>query len=158
MATSGKESVTEGLATIYSSSPGQQQEVFYNPVQEFNRDISIAVINAYASDRQNNDTKNPLKENGLSILEALSATGLRSIRYAKEIPSVGHIVANDFSEKAVEAIDFNIKQNDVGDIVKSSYADAALLLAKHRRYEDRFDVVDLDPYGNQNLSFLEQLE
>ena len=35
--------ITEGTATIY----GPKGEVFYNPVQVFNRDLSIAVINEY---------------------------------------------------------------------------------------------------------------
>lgn len=63
-------------------------------------------------------------ENGISILEALSATGLRSIRYAKEIPGVKEIVANDISHKAVEDIKRNISENNVADIVLSSHSDA----------------------------------
>jgi len=36
--------VTEGTATILFP---DTEDVFYNPVQEFNRDISIAVVNKF---------------------------------------------------------------------------------------------------------------
>lgn len=63
-------------------------------------------------------------EDGVSILEALSATGLRSIRYGKEILGVREIVANDISYKAVEDIKRNTVENNVGDIVHPSHNDA----------------------------------
>lgn len=63
-------------------------------------------------------------EDGITILEALSATGLRSIRYAKEIPGIKKIVANDISKKAVESIESNIQSNSVQNIVKTSHSDA----------------------------------
>ena len=63
-------------------------------------------------------------QDGIRILEGLSASGLRSIRYAKEIPGVREVVANDFSARAVENIKRNIKHNGVEDRVTSSHADA----------------------------------
>ena len=39
---------------------------------------------------------------GISILEALSATGLRSIRYLKEIDCISKLVANDIDPAATE--------------------------------------------------------
>ena len=60
----------------------------------------------------------------LKILEALSATGLRSIRYAKEVDNVEQIIANDLSREAVEMIGRNVKNNNVEDIVIPNFADA----------------------------------
>ena len=136
------ESITEGSATIYVTNE-KSTDVFYNPVQQFNRDMSVAVINQFAKDKksESDDFK------GLQILEALSATGLRSIRYANEIPGCTKIIANDFLARAVKAIDYNITANNVQDKVVSSHADAADLMCKHKKEENRFDVVDLDPYG-----------
>ncbi len=37
-------------------------------------------------------------------LQALAASGLRSIRFAREIPGLKSIVANDWSKQAVESI------------------------------------------------------
>ena len=82
------------------------------------------------------------------MLEALSASGLRSIRYAKEIPGLSDIVANDFSKKAVESIERNVSANGVSDAVRASNADAAALMYSRRKAEERFTIVDLDPYGS----------
>nr|CAI5836983.1 unnamed protein product [Callosobruchus analis] len=138
--------ISEGSATISTSGA-----VFYNPVQEFNRDISIAVISTFV-----NNYKEELKaakgqqagteNNKLTILEALSATGLRSIRYAKEIPGVDRVIANDISTKAVEDIKQNVVKNNVEHIVSVSHSDASMLMYQHRK-GDQFDVIDLDPYG-----------
>lgn len=58
-------------------------------------------------------------------MEALSATGLRSVRYAQEIPNVTSIVANDIEADAVKLIEKNITDN-LGDDQKiaANHADA----------------------------------
>ena len=61
---------------------------------------------------------------GLKILEALAASGLRSIRYALEIPSVGTVVANDLSKEAYQSICRNVRHNQVEDKVKPSWREA----------------------------------
>ncbi|KAG9555209.1 N2,N2-dimethylguanosine tRNA methyltransferase, partial [Aureobasidium melanogenum] len=43
------------------------------------------------------------------ILDALSASGLRALRYAQEIPFATTVVANDMSPAAVEAIRLNVQ-------------------------------------------------
>ncbi|XP_025157122.1 probable tRNA (guanine(26)-N(2))-dimethyltransferase isoform X2 [Harpegnathos saltator] len=153
--------ISEGKALILITT----RNVFYNPVQEFNRDLSIAVLTIFAKDRwnealqknksereRNNETNtlynvkiNMERQKGITILEALSATGLRSIRYAKEIENIQQIVANDISAKAVETIRQNVLHNKVENLVTPSHEDAMLLMYQHKR--DRFDAVDLDPYG-----------
>lgn len=57
-------------------------------------------------------------------MEALSATGLRSVRMANEIPGVKKIIANDLSKKAVEAINRNILFNNVQEFVEANEEDA----------------------------------
>ncbi|XP_074027535.1 tRNA (guanine(26)-N(2))-dimethyltransferase isoform X2 [Leptinotarsa decemlineata] len=150
--------ISEGSAKIKT-----RGNVFYNPVQEFNRDLSISVISSFAKlvrkesiEKEGNDISDfttihtediGIKcENGISILEALSATGLRSIRYAKEIPRIKEVIANDISSKAVEDIKMNIIFNGVEHLVKSSHSDATMLMYEHRK-ANQFDVIDLDPYG-----------
>ncbi|XP_053612073.1 tRNA (guanine(26)-N(2))-dimethyltransferase isoform X2 [Plodia interpunctella] len=83
----------------------------------------------------------------VTILEALSATGLRSIRYAKEVPNVTKIVANDLSKSAVETIQANIVNNKVEHLVETSHDDACMLMYKHKQSSLRFAAIDLDPYG-----------
>ncbi|EGN95938.1 hypothetical protein SERLA73DRAFT_111881 [Serpula lacrymans var. lacrymans S7.3] len=105
------------------------------------------------------------------LLEALSATGLRSIRYAKEIPLVRYVIANDLSSSATAAMKRNIDLNGLGvptevkgtdspqpstaeeksrtgsGKVRINEGDACALMYEHRSEKNRVDVVDLDPYG-----------
>ncbi|EDV32129.1 uncharacterized protein Dana_GF14196 [Drosophila ananassae] len=163
--------------------------VFYNPVQEFNRDLSISVLNVYhrilvkeriekaakkqqQRKRAKDEEKKEVKENegaptlgpeesptyvagkryedGMRILEALAATGLRSIRYAQEIAGVRQIVANDLSRQAVASINKNVQHNQVEELIEASHADAMTLMYLSTAQEKRFDAVDLDPYGCPN--------
>lgn len=150
--------------------------VFYNPVQQFNRDLSLSVISTFSKIYQSELEAKKAKANerkvkdcdtvpdesvqpivikagekcdsGLVILEALSATGLRSIRYAKEIPGVNKIIANDLSRQAVAAIQQNLKHNQVEHLVEASHSDAMTLMYLSAAPEKRFSVIDLDPYGS----------
>jgi tRNA (guanine26-N2/guanine27-N2)-dimethyltransferase len=63
-------------------------------------------------------------QDGLTVLEALSASGLRSIRYAKEVPGVREIIANDLSEVAVSSIRANVAHNGMEYLVTTSHDDA----------------------------------
>ncbi|KAJ3178922.1 RNA methyltransferase tRNA(m5U54)methyltransferase [Geranomyces variabilis] len=81
-----------------------------------------------------------------TILEALSASGLRAIRYAKSISNVGKIVANDLLQEAVDAIAANVRDNAVEDVVVANKGDAAAVM--YQAVRSRFDVIDLDPYGS----------
>ena len=176
--------MTEGSASIKF---GQANEVFYNKVQVFNRDLSTTVIAMFAEQRfaetldqekrksegvsWRNKTptlshwdahhddldfsrklKSQPQENGIQILEALSATGLRSIRYMKEIPGVQSILVNDIDEAAAKAIDRNIAFNDIdAKRCKANLGDAAMVMYNHRTLDKQFDVVDLDPYGSASV-------
>ncbi|XP_050664762.1 probable tRNA (guanine(26)-N(2))-dimethyltransferase isoform X2 [Leptidea sinapis] len=143
-------SIIEGLAEIRVKS----NKVFYNPVQEFNRDLSIAVLSTYVKEYKEQKigkTKHlkdcELHDVPFTILEALSATGLRSIRYAKEIPNITKVIANDLSAQAVDTIKENITYNSVGNLVDASHDDACMLMYKHKNPRMRFAAIDLDPYG-----------
>ncbi|KAJ4993980.1 N2,N2-dimethylguanosine tRNA methyltransferase [Stagonosporopsis vannaccii] len=81
-----------------------------------------------------------------TILDALSATGLRALRYAKEIPFATSITSNDMSKNAVESIKLNIKHNRLDGTIKPNTGNA---IAYMYSYCDKngYDVIDLDPYG-----------
>ncbi|KAJ1958481.1 RNA methyltransferase tRNA(m5U54)methyltransferase [Dipsacomyces acuminosporus] len=145
--------ITEGKATILFP---KRNEVFYNPVQQFNRDMSIAAIKTWrdiARDEKmarynkstNPDKVEPSKK--FTILEALAASGLRSVRYAKEIEDIDYILTNDLLPDAVESIKRNVHYNGLSQqLVRANLGDAISVMYAHRD-KDRFDVVDLDPYG-----------
>lgn len=107
-----------------------------------------------------------------TILDALSATGLRALRYAQELPFVTSITANDLTPSAVEAIKRNVEHNGVESKVVVTQGDARVhmfsLLAseeppeketsKHSRRNNQkannnYDVIDLDPYGTAATFF-----
>ncbi|KAH9180678.1 N2 N2-dimethylguanosine tRNA methyltransferase [Lactarius sanguifluus] len=199
-------------------------EAFLNPIQEFNRDLSVATIRAWSevSNKTKEERWRQTREKKLEkmgklpvpdrkrpkvgedatpdsaslplaaaadtgdaidttsdpvarvkeaeyrpfkfvILEALSATGLRSIRYAKEIPLVKYVIANDLSSSAIAAMTRNVELNGLGGApaaegsghgaeqsqarVRVNEGDARALMYSHSPERSRVDVVDLDPYG-----------
>lgn len=81
-----------------------------------------------------------------SILDALSATGLRALRFAQEIPFVTAVTSNDMSQQAVDSIKLNIKHNNLEDKVTANTGNA---IAYMYSFCDKkgYDVIDLDPYG-----------
>lgn len=81
-----------------------------------------------------------------TILDALSATGLRALRYAKEIPFATSVTANDMSEKATQSIALNVKHNQLEDKIQAHTGNA---IAYMYSFCDKkgYDVIDLDPYG-----------
>ncbi|KAI1459347.1 dimethylguanosine tRNA methyltransferase [Annulohypoxylon moriforme] len=115
---------------------------------------------------------NETKRSGptFTILDALSATGLRALRYAQELPFVTSVTANDLSPTAVEAIKRNAEHNGVESKVNATSGDArahmySLLTQeeaddgakdkhhnkkgthKPKKPNKKYDVIDLDPYG-----------
>lgn len=174
--------VREGRAHVQGIA---NNAVFYNPVMEMNRDLSVLTIQTFqekfaaenaaaitakreraekaraAMIAKNPDgpeppvldppRPHPSSVAGLRVLDALSATGLRAFRYSQEIEGIGTVHANDLDPAAVEAIENNKKLNpDGADKVIPSLGDATMFMYQHRGPSDaeRFDVVDLDPYGS----------
>lgn len=108
-----------------------------------------------------------------TILDALSATGLRALRYAQELPFVTSVTANDLTPTAVEAIKRNVKHNGIESKVRVNQGDARAhmysLVAQEvteeheknpRGYKKgpnapsgKYDVIDLDPYGTAATFF-----
>uniref|UniRef100_A0A7N8WSQ6 tRNA (guanine(26)-N(2))-dimethyltransferase n=1 Tax=Mastacembelus armatus TaxID=205130 RepID=A0A7N8WSQ6_9TELE len=188
----GETVVQEGKASILFPSAN---EVFYNPVQEFNRDLTCAVITEFARDvlaqrgvkvlvpgekervvvslseetneadaqtEEKNEAEEPPVtapvgekcEHGLRVLEGLAASGLRSVRFALEVPGLQSVTANDFSTKAAALIARNAQYNGVSHLLRASCRDASMLMYEMRGKKERYDVIDLDPYGSP-ASFLD---
>jgi tRNA (guanine26-N2/guanine27-N2)-dimethyltransferase len=122
--------VREGGLTIevpetrHGASEGAGSGVFYNPVQELNRDITVGVLRAVADDCD-------------SYLDAMTASGVRAVRAA----DAGYDVTGcDVDDDAVELARQNLRANGLaGDIVHRD--------ANAHMHEHRHDVVDLDPFG-----------
>ena len=166
--------IKEGTAVMKYN---KAEAVFYNKVQVFNRDISIQVIRLFSEIRirekeelyekkmkryqdcllksGSNDPNNKppndfLKQFSIKILDALAATGLRSIRYLKEIDNVSQVTINDLDPKATEQALQNATENNIeSSKINIRTGDAIMYMYDVSRDPFRhYDVVDLDPYGS----------
>lgn len=63
-------------------------------------------------------------EEGLCVLEGLAASGLRSVRFALEVPGLKRVTANDFSAKAADLITRNTHHNNVTHLMETQNRDA----------------------------------
>lgn len=171
----GKQIIVEGTAQMEYD---LQEKVFYNKVQVLNRDLSIQVIKLFsekvADERRARYEQKLAKYEGLlakvsssteidpsvklvppsppkfgiHILDALAASGLRSIRYLKEIPLAEKVTINDLSEEATKLAHENCVRNKIDmNRVHINTQDATMFMYSHRDPLEHFDVVDLDPYG-----------
>lgn len=133
-----------------------------------NRDLSVAVLREFAKIRREEITTGKLKLHkkpklpknapnlepylqnhetieGLKVFEGLAASGLRAIRYAKEVEEVGAVVACDLDSTAVESMKHHVELNgEAAAKVHPVHADARLHMLQHPYF---YDVIDLDPYG-----------
>jgi len=98
-----------------------KNKVFYNPEMKMDRDLSSLILSFYKG----------------VVLDGLSATGVRGIRYVKE--SKLESIFNDINPEAVKLIAENCKMNDVE--CKIYNKDFNLLNVKA-------DIVDVDPFGS----------
>ena len=153
--------ITEGkakliLSTVMTNDKGEkfESDVFYNPVQVFNRDLTILNLKLHYKELKE---KNP-DFKGLTIFDALSASGLRTIRFLKELDDCVHkVYANDISQTSQELMkrNFELNELDMSKVV-ATREDANKLLLDYREpfFKNKgqeylkFDVIDLDPYGS----------
>jgi tRNA (guanine26-N2/guanine27-N2)-dimethyltransferase len=127
--------VTEGKAKISVFSGDNASRVFYNPRMNLNRDIAILFAQSYFAASRT-----------LRICEPMSASGVRAVRYVLELPHTTEIVAGDKTLSAVEATLATAQLNHVENRISVFASDASLLLLNHEN--DRFDLIDLDPFGS----------
>jgi tRNA (guanine26-N2/guanine27-N2)-dimethyltransferase len=111
--------------------------VFFNPVMEVNRDVSVLALQAYQR----------IVKRELSVSEPLTATGIRGLRYAAEVQGVKTVVSGDINAHSAKLAEHNIVLNSLTDRVFIEHKDANRLLTEHSAPKTRFDFVDIDPFG-----------
>ena len=131
-----KASVKEALECTPSKAP-----VFYNPVMALNRDITVLVLQAYQR----------TKEKELSVCDPLTGCGIRGIRFAGEVRDIKKVVVNDISPKAAKLAKLNVERNGLTERILVMNEDANLLLNGHSGPCERFDFIDIDPFGSPVL-------
>jgi tRNA (guanine26-N2/guanine27-N2)-dimethyltransferase len=125
--------VTEGKVSVFLP-PAGKTTVFYNPRMSLNRDIAVLFATSHFP-----------PEKQLHVCDPMAGSGVRAARYVRESPNVRSVVAADKDSEAVNATQRTIELNGLEAEVLVLESDANVLLTKHM--EDRFDLVDLDPFG-----------
>ncbi|HET7323603.1 MAG TPA: tRNA (guanine(26)-N(2))-dimethyltransferase [Halococcus sp.] len=118
--------VTEGrveLRVPKQPEAGVGEGVFFNPVQELNRDLTLGVLRAH--------------DDCDSYLDAHAATGVRGVRAAREGFDA---TLCDVDSAAVTLCRENLARNDLEGEVTNRNANALM-------HDHWFDIVDLDPFG-----------
>lgn len=129
--------IQEGRVKVWiSERDTYEAPIFFNPEAELNRDISVCALQTFQK-------KSKLK---LNVLDALSATGIRGLRYTKEISGIKSVTLNDKNSVAFKIIKKNIKENRLKKKCIATNKDANILMR-----ENVFNVIDLDPFGSPNI-------
>lgn len=122
--------VTEGHVTVEvpeQADAGTGENVFFNPVQELNRDLTVATLRAYRE-------REPRAER---YLDATAASGVRGVRAAAD---GWEATLCDVDPDAVELCERNLERNGLDGEVRHQDANVAM-------HADPWDVVDVDPFG-----------
>ena len=130
--------ITEGKAEFFAPKDKKVSKdlpVFYNPIMEYNRTISIALLNA-------------LGMKDMQIAFPLAGTGIRGIRFLKELrkDAIKQIYFNDYDKKAISLIKKNLKLNSIKSKFSINNKDANFFLLEGKG----FDYIDIDPFGCPN--------
>ena len=98
-----------------------ERNVFFNPEAELTRDISVATLHVFQKKF----------DSSLIVCDALSGSGSRGLRYAKEVKKVKSVVLNDKNPVSVKIIKKNIKENKLEKKCSASKEDANLLMREN---------------------------
>lgn len=109
--------------------------VFYNPLMKLNRDVSIVLLNS-------------ISDKDMQVALPLAGSGIRGIRFLKEIKKskIKSIELNDY--KTTKNIKKNIELNELNKdkriVLHNTDANLFMLESKG------FDYIDIDPFGSPN--------
>lgn len=131
--------ITEGKVTVrvfIDEKVRSDVPVFYNPIMEFNRSVSVALLKGRKK---------------LQVGLPLAASGVRGIRFLTELPAgtIKSISMNDSSAQAVRMMKKNIAMNENNlkcDDIEISQLDANIFMLE----STGFDYIDIDPFGSPN--------
>jgi len=134
--------IKEGSVKIFASIEkkiSKKLPVFYNPIMHLNRDISILLLNS-------------INKENMNIADPLAASGIRSIRFLKELKKnkINKIYINDNNKDFFKTIKKNLTVNKINfkknDKIIIKNKDANLFILNSMG----FDYIDVDPFGTPN--------
>jgi tRNA (guanine26-N2/guanine27-N2)-dimethyltransferase len=128
----GRELV-EGKARIQLPAP--HGAVFYNPKMSLNRDIAILFVSSYSGPAER-----------WRVCDPMTGSGVRAVRYVLETSNVDSVLAADRGHDAALLAQRNAQLNAAEERITVVCEDANRMLA--RQSNDRFGLIDLDPFGS----------
>jgi tRNA (guanine26-N2/guanine27-N2)-dimethyltransferase len=114
-------------------SPPPTAPVFFNPAGSLNRDVSVAI--AAATD-------------GVSFCDSMCGVGARGLRIANEVERIEKVTMVDFNAEALEAARQGAALNRVKRKCEFSDSETTSFLSSRFGSKERFDYVDVDPFGS----------
>lgn len=115
-----------------TADPPPTAPVFFNPAASLNRDISVAITAAAA---------------GTTFCDSMSGVGARGLRVANEVKKIEKVTMVDFNSAALKAARRGADLNEVSGRCEFSDSETSTYLHSRQARGEKFDFVDLDPFG-----------
>ncbi|MDA4119093.1 MAG: hypothetical protein OK436_00720 [Thaumarchaeota archaeon] len=112
--------------------PPPTSPVFFNPAASLNRDISVAVTSG---------------SGGTTFCDSLAGVGARGLRVAKEVERIERVAMVDFNSKALRLAQKAAVLNNVKRKCEFSISETCSYLYSRFGRDQKFDYVDVDPFG-----------
>ncbi|MHA1683127.1 MAG: hypothetical protein ACTSUE_19465 [Promethearchaeota archaeon] len=121
--------------------PTKSMPVFYNPHMVLNRDLSVLAVGHWAG----------INGSNLVIGDIFCGGGIRGIRYMLDIPGNRfHVDFTDINPGAIKACQQNLLANNIPEESYHLHRTGANNFLHERALDKgtRFNVLDVDPFGN----------
>ena len=125
-------------AESLTQDPPPTSPVFFNPAAALNRDVSVAMTAA---------------TEGVSFCDSMCGIGARGLRIAHEVARVERVTMVDFNAAALGAAKRSASLNRVARKCEFSSSETTSYLMSRFGNDQRFDYVDVDPFGTPVRQF-----
>lgn len=112
--------------------PPPTSPVFFNPAASLNRDITVVLAAA---------------GRGRTFCDSMAGVGARGVRVAKEVEGVSAVTLADFNDAALRVAERSARLNRVSGRCSFVVSETNAFLASRFGRDERFDYVDVDPFG-----------
>jgi tRNA (guanine26-N2/guanine27-N2)-dimethyltransferase len=112
--------------------PPPTSPVFFNPAASLNRDITVAVTSA---------------SGGTTFCDSMAGVGARGLRVAKEVERTEKVAMVDFNSEALRLAEKAAALNGVKRKCEFSISETCSYLYSRFGRDQKFDYVDVDPFG-----------
>jgi tRNA (guanine26-N2/guanine27-N2)-dimethyltransferase len=112
--------------------PPPTTPVFFNPAAKLNRDITVAVTDA---------------TRGRTFCDSMAGVGARGLRVASEVGRIEKVSMVDFNPEALRLARKAAALNGVRRKCEFSHAETTSYLYSRYGKDQKFDYVDVDPFG-----------